>query len=171
MKSTVRILLPVLLAVLALAACKKEEEAKPAEPAAAPAVVLTAPANDDRDAWKAYLSQVVKANMEGKKYKRPYVYWIPGADDEDSQRQYDDQLDNVANAVGRGIQAGSMIAFGSSNSKKMADLVVEAFSPEIAAPKSLKGVRVVYIGATADEQRVREAVAPTEADFVFVEAK
>lgn len=169
MNSSVRFLLPALLAMLALAACNKEEEAKPAAPAAAPAVVLTPPADDDRDAWKAYLSQVVKANMEGKKYRRPYVYWIPGAEGEDSERQYNDQLDNVGNAVGRGIQAGSMIAFGSSNSAKMADLVTEAF--KLAAPKSLKGVRVVFIGATADEQRVRETVAPTEADFVFVEAK
>jgi hypothetical protein len=168
MNSTARFLLPVLLAVLALAACKKEEEAKPAAPAA-PVVVLTAPTDDDPVAWKAYLTQVVKANMEGRKYRRPYVYWIPGGEGEDSERQYNDQLDNVGNAVGRGIQAGSMIAFGSSNSAKMADLVSEAF--KLAAPKSLKGVRVVFIGATADEQRVRETVAPTEADFVFVEAK
>ena len=89
----------------------------------------------------------------------------------DQQRAYDDQLDNVANTVGRGIQAGSMIAFGSSNSTKMANLIVEAFDPKIAVPKSLKGVRVVFIGAPADEQRVRDIIAPTEADFVFVEAK
>jgi hypothetical protein len=169
MKTSVRILLPLCLALLALVACKKEEEAKPAAPAAAPAVVLTAPTDDDRDAWKAYLSQVVKANMEGRKYRRPFVYWIPGGEGEEAERQYNDQLDNVGNAVGRGIQAGSMIAFGSSNSAKMADLVTEAF--KLAAPKSLKGVRVVFIGATADEQRVRDVVAPTEADFVFVEAQ
>jgi len=169
MKSPVRFLLLVLVAELALAACNKEEAAKPAAPVAAPVVTLTVPTNDDRDAWKAYLSQVVKANMEGKKYKRPYVYWIPGGEGEDAERQYNDQLDNVGNAVGRGIQAGSMIAFGSSSSTKMADLVTEAF--KLAAPKSLNGVRVVFIGATADEQRVRDVVAPTEADFVFVEAK
>ena len=170
MNTAIRFLLVALLATLALVACKKEEQAKPAPtPAAAPVVTLTVPTNDDRDAWKAYLSQVVKANMEGRKYRRPFVYWIPGGDDEESQRQYQDQLDNVSNAVGRGIQAGSMIAFGSSNSAKMADLVTESF--KFAAPKSLKGVRVVFIGATADEQRVREVVAPTEADFVFVEAK
>jgi len=169
MKMSFRILFTAIFAMLALAACQKEEQAKPAEPVAAPVVTLTVPTNDDRDAWKAYLSQVVKANMEGRKYRRPFVYWIPGGDDEDSQRQFDDQLDNVGNAVGRGIQSGSMIAFGSSNSTKMADLVTEAF--KLAAPKSLKGVRVVFIGATADEQRVRDVVAPTEADFVFVEAK
>ena len=168
MKMTHRFLLAALLALFALAACKKQEEAKPAAPVAAP-VVLTVPTNDDRDAWKAYLSQVVKANMEGRKYRRPFVYWIPGGDDEESVRQQQDQLDNVSNAVGRGIQAGSMIAFGSSNSTKMGDLVVESF--KYAQPKSLKGVRVVFIGATADEQRVREAVGPSEADFVFVEAK
>ena len=169
MKMTHRFLLAALLAVFALAACNKQEEAKPAAAPVAAPVVLTVPTNDDRDAWKAYLSQVVKANMEGKKYRRPFVYWIPGDDSEDSKRQYDDQLDNVANAVGRGIQSGSMIAFGSSNSAKMADLVVESF--KLAQPKSLNGVRVVFIGATADEQRVRDAVAPSEADFVFVEAK
>ncbi len=171
MKMSFRILLSAIFTMLALAACQKEEQATTAAPAAAPVVTLTVPTNDDRDAWKAYLSQVVKANMEGRKYRRPFVYWIPGGDDEESVRQQQDQLDNVGNAVGRGIQSGSMIAFGSSNSAKMADLVVEAFDPQIAVPKSLKGVRVVFIGAAADEQRVRDAVAPTEADFVFVEAK
>ena len=49
------------------------------------------------------------------------------------------------------------------------DGIVEAF--KVARPNSLKDVRVLFIGAAADEQRVREAVAPSSADFVFVEAK
>ncbi len=170
MKMSLKYLLLAALLAFGAVACKKEEEAKPVV-AATPEPILSVPGNDDPAAWKAYLSQVVKANMDGKKYKRPFVYWIPGADGEDQQRAYDDQLDNVANTVGRGIQAGSMIAFGSSNSTKMANLIVEAFDPKIAVPKSLKGVRVVFIGAPADEQRVRDIIAPTEADFVFVEAK
>ena len=75
----------------------------------------------------------------------------------------------ATDVVGRGILPGNMIAFGSPDSTRLADGIVEAF--KVARPNSLKDVRVLFIGAAADEQRVREAVAPSSADFVFVEAK
>ena len=161
MKSMFRFLL--LGALLALGvACDKKADKGAAAPA--PVVKVSVPTTDDAAAWKAYLTQVVRDNKG--KYRRPYIYWIPSGDDPESQRQQADQLDNLGNAVGRGIQSGSMVAFGALNSAKMADMVIEAF--KLAAPKSLKGVRVVFVGAPADEQRVRDAVAPTEGDFVFV---
>ena len=35
----------------------------------------------------------------------------------------------------------------------------------------MKGVKVLFIGKAADSERVKAAVAPTGADYVFVEAK
>jgi hypothetical protein len=62
-----------------------------------------------------------------------------------------------------------MLAFGSSASAKMADLIVASFHGVPA--DTMKGVRVLYIGDAADNARVQAAVAPAGVDYVFVEAK
>ncbi len=169
MKKTLRSsLIPLFMALVclvAVAACKKEEAAKPV---VAP-VVLTIPADaSDLEGWKRYLGGTVKQNMEGIR-QRPYMYFVPAIIDEETQRQYDAQLTNVQDTLARGVLPGNMIAFGSPDSTKLADLVVEAF--KLAGAGSLKGVRVLFIGAAADQQRVRDAVTPSEGEFVFVEAK
>ncbi len=123
---------------------------------------------NDTAAWKNYLVSVAKQNMEGVR-QRPYMYYIPAGDTPEIQDQVDRQISDVTDVVGRGILPGNMIAFGSPDSTRLADGIVEAF--KVARPNSLKDVRVLFIGAAADEQRVREAVAPSSADFVFVEAK
>lgn len=165
MKLILRNVLITMACLFAFSACKKEEAAKPV---AAP-VVLTKPSDaNDLDGWKAYLGGTVKQNMEGIR-QRPFMYFVPAISDEETQRQYDAQLTNIQDTLARGILPGNLIAFGSPDSAKLADLVVDAFS--LAASGSLKGVRVLFIGEPADQQRVREAVAPSEAEFVFVQAK
>jgi hypothetical protein len=164
MKTYLRSMLIVLGCVLALSACKKEEAAKPV---AAPVVTLPTDPND-LDGWKKYLKATVQSNMEGIR-QRPYMYFVPQITDEETQRQYDAQLTNVQDTLARGVLPGNMIAFGSPDSAKLGDLVVEAF--KLAGAGSLKGVRVLFIGSPGDEQRVRDAVAPSEGDFVFVEAR
>jgi hypothetical protein len=62
-----------------------------------------------------------------------------------------------------------MLAFGSPDSAKMGDLVVAAYKD--AAPGSMKGVIVMFIGKAADNERVKAAVAPSGATYRFVEAK
>lgn len=152
-------------AALALAACNKGEEKTQA--AAAP-VVLTAPVNGTEQDWKLYLAGVVKQNMEGVR-SSPYMYYLPVATTEDFEGQYNRQLDNVAGTIARTVLPGNMLAFGSPESAKMADLIIEAFKEADAG--SFKGVKVLFIGKAEDEARVREAIAPSEADFIFVEAK
>jgi hypothetical protein len=165
MKTILRNVLISLACIVAVAACKKEEAAKPV---AAP-VVLTVPTDPaDLEGWKKYLGGTVKQNMEGIR-QRPYIYFVPAVIDEETQRQYDAQLTNIQDTLARGVLPGNMVAFGSPDSTKLGDLVVEAF--KLSAPGSLKGVRVLFIGARAEEQRVRDAVAPSEGEFVFVEAK
>lgn len=154
-----------LACVMALVGCKKEEAAKPV---AAPVVVAVPTDPADLEGWKKYLSVTVKQNMEGIR-QRPYMYFVPAVIDEETQRQYDAQLSNIQDMLARGVLPGNLVAFGSPDSAKLGDLVVEAF--KLASVGSLKGVRVLYIGASADQQRVKDAVAPSDADFVFVEAK
>jgi hypothetical protein len=167
MKNLFRVAVLLTLPLFAVTACKKEEAAAPAAaPVAAPVTMPTDP--NDTAAWKNYLVGVAKQNMQGIR-QRPYMYYVPAGDTPEILEQVDRQESDVTDVVGRGILPGNMIAFGSPDSTRMADLIVEAF--KVSRPNSLKDVRVLFIGAAADEQRVRDAVAPSAAEFVFVEAK
>jgi hypothetical protein len=156
----------VLIACLALpfAACKKEEA--PKEAVKAP---LTAPTSaDDRAGWNAYLSDVVTRNMEGIQ-NQPFVYTLPPESVPDFADQYERLLEKAKTDVARGIIAGNLLAYGGPSSSKMADVVVESFKD--VEPNSMKGVRVLFIGDSADSARVEAAVKPAGVDYKFIEAK
>lgn len=159
-----------LLLSLALAAgCQPAEEAQRAAPAA-----LVAPVNGDDGAWKEYLGRVVAQNQAGVT-DRTFPYYLPNdsrtitESDKDGRSQYDRQLENVTNVVQRTVLPGNMLAFGSPDSAKMADLIVAAFTG--AKPDALKGSQVLFIGNAADNERVRVAVEAAGARYIFVEAK
>jgi len=157
-----RTALLALLAVVALSACKKEEAAKPV------AAAVAVPTNGDPNAWQAYASDVVKKNMDGVT-SAPFVYFLPQETDPDFQAQYDAQMDKVKSDLTRGILEGNMLAFVSPASAKMGDLVIAAFTDVPA--DSMKGVKVLFIGQSADNSRVEPVVAKSGAKYVFVEAK
>ena len=163
MKLISKLLLTACLA-LQLAACKKEDEV-PVETAEAPLVV---PAKSDDAAWRAYLSQVVTRNM-GEITNQPFLYYLPTQEDPEFQAKYDRQLEQASNAVARGIVGGNLIAFGSPESAKMADIAVASFQGVPA--DTMKKVKILFIGDAPDGARVEAAVTPTGADYVFVEAK
>ena len=48
-------------------------------------------------------------------------------------------------------------------------MIVEAFTDIPAG--SMKDVRVLFIGQAADSDRVKAAIEPSSANYVFVEAK
>ena len=77
--------------------------------------------------------------------------------------------ENVAAVVQRTVLPGNMLAFGSPDSAKMADLIVTAFTG--AEPTALKGSQVLFIGNPADNERVKAAVEAAGAKYIFVEAK
>lgn len=153
----------LILAVASLAACDKSKEA--AVPEAAP-VILSAPtdASNDRE-WRAYLTQVVKQNMQGIR-SSPYMYYLPDESAEDFEDQYERQLENVTGTVSRGVVPGNMLAFGSPSPKRMAELIEEAFLD--AQPGSMKDVRVLFIGAQEDAEPLRAKIEATGAGFVYV---
>ena len=163
MKITKRLLLAACL-VLPFAACKKEEAA----PVEAAPTALVAPAKTDDAGWRAYLSEVVMRNM-GEIRNQPFLYYLPAQADPEFQAKYDRQLEQAKNGVGRGIVGGNLVAFGSPESAKMADIVVEAFTGVPA--NTMENVKVIFIGDAVDSLRVRAVVATTGADYVFVEAK
>lgn len=162
MKTMIRLLMIASLA-LPFTACKKAEA-----PVATVKAPVAVPVNDDRQAWLAYLSDVVIRNMGGIQ-NPPYVYMLPGESTADFADQYDRLLEKAKSDAGRGIIAGNLLAYGSPASAKMADLVIAAFDG--IAPGSMKGVKVLFIGKPADGDRVKAAIAPTGVDYVFIEAK
>ncbi len=171
MSPSIRIVVAAALAV-ALGACQKSDDPA-AAPTAAPAVVLATPADGNPEAWKAFLGQQLQPYID-RRFRRPFVYFIPDVDPAspdatEQQRQYDSQLEAVENTIGRGVQAGSMLAFGGPNSAKVGDVIVSAFA--YAGPKSLKGVRVVVIARPEERARIEAAVLPAEPEFIWVDMK
>ena len=161
MKKMTKVLLVAVMALPLLAACKKEEA-----PVAVVKAPVAAPTSDDLDAWRDYLQDVVPRNMGGIS-NQPYVYLLPGESAPDFQAQYDRMLEKAHNDVGRGIIAGNMLAYASPASARMADIVIASF--ENVEPDTMKGVRVLFIGAAADSERVKAAVSPTGVEYVFVD--
>ncbi|NCT67960.1 MAG: hypothetical protein GXC76_10005 [Rhodanobacteraceae bacterium] len=157
-------------ATFALSACNQSEQQPKQEQAEQAPVVLPKPTDaTDKAAWKKYLVSVVTANMEGVKSNRPYMYYVPGGDDDTAKSDRANQLDNVKNVVDRGVLPGNMMAFGGPDSKITAELIVNAFKD--VQPNAFKDVRVLYIGDAADAETVKQALAASGADVRFVEAK
>jgi hypothetical protein len=174
MKNYLRILMLALVGMLALSACgpSDEEKQKAAEAAAAAELAKPVPvpaADADKTAWQKYLVAVVKQNMQGVKSNHPYMYYIPGGDSTDAQDQRKSQLDNVSTTVARGVLPGNMMALGGPDSKLSADMLTEAFKN--AQDGAFKGVVVLFVGAASDQDRVKDALAKSGAEFRFVEMK
>ncbi|MBW3551229.1 MAG: hypothetical protein KY442_10580 [Proteobacteria bacterium] len=165
MKTTTRMLLIACLSLPMLAACQNgADEGENVEVVQAP---MAAPTGTDPNQWNAYLTDVVTRNIG--ESTSTYVYTLPPVDSEGFEGAYGRQLDKARTDVARGVNAGTLLAFGSSSSQHSADLTVAAF--EQATPGTLEGVRVLFIGAPADSERVQAAVEPSGAAYVFIEAK
>ena len=163
MKISTRLLLAACLALPFLGACKKQEAAQ--ETVKAPVAVPTVAT--DENAWNAYLTDAVTRNLDNA--TSTYVYTLPADSSADFQGAYDRQLEKAEDDMSRGGVEGTLLAFGGPNSPKSADLAVAAFAK--AQPNGMKGVKVLFIGAQADSDRVKAAVDPSGASYKFVEAK
>lgn len=153
--------------VLPFAACKKD--AAPADASAVAAPVKMPASMEDSAGWKDYFSDVIVRNLPKDMSNQPFAYLLPSPTMADFDGQFSRLLDKTKSDLARGILPGNMIAFGSPDSAKTADLMVQTFA--VVQPGSMKGVRVLFLGAPADNERVKAAVAPSGADYVFVEAK
>ncbi|MET0230582.1 MAG: hypothetical protein ABW186_06595 [Rhodanobacteraceae bacterium] len=157
-------------AAFALGACNQQEQAKEQPAVQAAPQVAAKPANPaDKTAWKQYLVSVVTANMQGVKTNHPYMYFVPGGDDDAAKADRQNQLDNVKNVVARGVLPGNMMAFGGPDSKITSELLVQSFSGVQAG--SFKDVVVLFIGDQADVDAIKAQLAASGAEVRFVEAK
>ena len=156
-------LLAIACLILPLAACKKEEAPKVVE--AAP---LTAPTTDEASAWRTYVTDVAKRNMDGIT-NSPYVYFLPGETSEGFGGQYQRLLEKVEGDLGRGIIEGNMLVFASPSSAKIGELAEVAFGQVPAG--SLNNVKVVFIGKPEDSMKVEAASKPAGVKYVFVQTQ
>src|SRR3546814_14158266 len=99
-------------------------------------------------AWRMFMTEVVKRNLAGVT-ESPFMYFLPASGGEDAAGEYDRQLENVQNVVARTVLPGNMLAFGSPDSEKMAELIEEAFAG--APADSMKDVRILFIGPAEQE--------------------
>lgn len=159
-----------------LTACQspEDEDAPAAEAAKAPLPPLVAPTTTADKDWVPYLQQVVSRNMAGvtdrvSPYYLPANSTEPTPEDPDGRSKYDRQLENVNTVISRTVLPGNMLAFGSPDSTKMADLIVAAFAG--GQPDAMKGSQVLFIGKAEDNARVQAAVEAVGAKYIFVEAK
>lgn len=158
MSRTLAVSLLILLAAVSLSACQKGEEGATQQKES---VALVAPANEDNDAWKKYLSDVVKSYVPADQSARLYVTFAAyGQDEEKTERM----IDNTANFVATGIAKGTYLAFGGSSA--LAAEVVEAGFAEVQEGK-LEGVTVMFVGTPEDGERARVAIEPWGATYVF----
>ncbi|MEI2456059.1 hypothetical protein ABU614_21905 [Lysobacter firmicutimachus] len=164
MKTSSRLLLIACLALPFVAACQKEEKKE----VAAEAAPLPAPKTNDENAWNAYLTDVVKRNLDGISGST-YVYVLPAPDSPTFQRDYDLMLEKAQVDMSRGILEGNLVAFGSPSSAKTADLAVASFAK--VDPATMKGVKFIFIGDAVDNERVKAAVTPAGVNYVFAEVK
>ena len=154
-----------LTASLALSACGKHEDSQQADQQTSQQATKPTDPNDVK-AWNAYLGQIVQNNMQDMKADRPYPYLVPAGDSEDDVARRGRQLSNVQDTVARGVLPGNMLVFAGPDSAKTADLVAEAFKD--AKPGAFKDVIILFIGDTADQQRVDDVLKPTGATVRFV---
>ena len=175
-------MIAALAATLLLVACgpSEEEKAKAAEAAqkaealAKEAAALVIPKDTiDKAAWAPYFKAVVtkflRDNGSTVKTNHPYVYFVPGGDDDAAKTDRANALDNIQTTVQRGVLPGAFMAFGGPNSTYTADTTVDAFKD--AKDGSFKGVFVLFIGSTADSERVKPVIEKTGASYYFVELK
>jgi hypothetical protein len=162
--NTMTRLLVIACLALPFAACKKEEAPK-VEAVAAP---LSAPTTGEVSAWRTYVTDVAKRNMDGIT-NSPYVYFLPGETTEGFGGQYERLLEKLESDLGRGIIEGNMLVFASPSSVKAAEMAVTGFAQ--VKPGTMKGVKVVFIGKQEDGDKVKAAAEPAGVKYVFVEAK
>jgi hypothetical protein len=145
------------LTALVLIACQKEAQDAQTETT----VSMTPPGNEDNDAWKSYLSNVVKSYVPAGQSARLYVTFAAfGQDEERTERM----IDNTSTFLSTGIAKGTFLAFG-GNSSLAADVVMSGFA-DVQEGK-LADVTVLFVGTPEDGERAKEAIEPWGANYVF----
>lgn len=165
--------LSIFVMVLVLGACGKKES-ESADTNVEPAVVAV-PATDDSNAWKVYLGQVAaKSKYQAVVTDSTIPYFLPAnskvednVDVNAPSSPYSRQMEMVKPAIERTVSKGQLLVFGSPDSAAMADFIIEAFTG--ASPVAVKGSTVLFVGKSADAERVKPVVVAAGGNFMVEE--
>jgi hypothetical protein len=146
------LLLTACLAVGTFTGCKEKEADAPKG--------IVVPTTDIDSEWKDYVQQVAKSKFIPGKSKAVYVRFLAATEDPTPH------LKDTQNIFMRNPAPGTVLVFGSNNSRNMADLLVSAFTMEGIDGK-LSGSRLVFIGRREDEARVRDSTGKSGVSFEF----
>ncbi len=129
---------------LSMTACKKEEAAPQEDKK------LTIPTTDQDDEWKAFVRAVAQSKYVPGKTGQVYVRFLGTTEAVDGHRR------DTAAQFSRQMARGSMMVYGSYNSRNMAQILVDAFNtPGIEG--NLSGSTLVFVGRRLDGEKVKEA--------------
>lgn len=160
----IRTLMLCVALLAGLAACKKEEA--PTQPAQ---TELKAPTTADDKAWREYLTGIARQYAgRGQGALKPYITYLRAG--EDPARHIEQTLEFIE----RGMDKGTLLIFASPDSAFTADVIGQIFTqakPEDASRLGRNGVQMLFVGASADEAKVRESIAVTGMQLRFHEAK
>ncbi len=118
------------------------------------------PSTDQDIEWKQFVHDVaVSKNIKGKT-KNVYVRFLATTEDTKGH------LRDTVQSFSRGVAPGTLMVFGSYNSRNMADLLVTAFNTDYIDGK-LTGARLVFVGQRGDEAKVRAASVKSGVTFEF----
>lgn len=152
-------LLALLASLVMLTGCQKEEAS--GERQRPP---ITMPTSQEDSEWRQYIGQMVSRHVPIRRGIPPFaIYVSPDAEEEDRQRVVTNALQNLQ----RGVQAETIIAFGSRDSALMAQKMAEMF--EQIPEGRLNRARVVFVGRPEHRAQAEEAVKGSGAEFIFLE--
>jgi len=145
----------VLTAFLALMSAGCKETVSVAEQK-----IISVPSTDQDVEWKQFVDDVARSKRIKGKTKSIYVRFLATTEDTKGH------LRDTQQSFSRGVAPGTLLVFGSYNSRNMADLLVDAFNTEYIDGK-LTGARLVFVGQRTDEARVKAASAKSGVTLEF----
>jgi hypothetical protein len=132
------------IGALSMTACKKEAAAGQEEKK------LTIPTTDQDEEWKAFVREVAKSKYVAGKTGQVYVRFLGTTEAIDGHRR------DTVMQFSRQMARGSMMVYGSYNSRNMAQILIDAFNtPGIEG--NLSGSTLVFVGQRLDGEKVKEA--------------
>ncbi len=121
---------------------------------------ISVPSTDLDVEWKQFVDDVARSKRIKGKTTSIYVRFLATTEDTKGH------LRDTQQSFSRGVAPGTLMVFGSYNSRNMADLLVDAFNTEYIDGK-LSGARLVFVGQRTDEARVKEASLKSGVTFEF----
>ena len=161
----------LLAAVLGLSACESPESDTSTDKKAVVRPQVPLPTSNDDKLWKPYVADKIGRHMDVVT-DRVISYYLPADNstvEADGRTKYDRLSEGVTAAISRTVLPGNLLAFGSPDSKRMADMIESAFSG--AKPDALKGSHVLFVGKAEDSARIQPLVEASGAKYIFEEAK